>query len=500
MLFWLLSFFILNSMGLFHYLVLGPRGIHFIRQSDGLSFVMAYFQYGNGLFEPRVLEMTGIDGKAAAEFPLIYYLVAKVFNLTGPHYYYLRIANFAIAILGVYAWFRVMMKSLGRFSLAYCTAWLPFSSTVFFYYATGMVPDIPALGFSLIGFAFAFSGFEKAKNSHFYWALLFFTLAGLTKITSLILPLSLPFVILFFQAKRKELGGKPKKYWLFRTSIWALIPLIIGGIWAMFAVRYNHTNGNPNFLMATKPYWTLDEKSIAEVWDHVTNYWYTDYFHPDLWTMWMVLFPVTLLLLLKGRDVYRILFLPLFLGSVALFILFFRQYQHHDYYIIISYSTFAFMLWSFLLQLKLNWPKIFKSIWIPLPFIIFLVMSFKYSDKGLRYRNGYKDSFSAPYLRYENYYQTLDQMGIGDTASFAVLGDDTPNGMLIALRRRGYSVRDTSIAEASRMMVMHGWRNFDYAIALDGFDYPDTIKNSWSMIPLIQNDSIQLYQIIDEKP
>ncbi|MDX5320567.1 MAG: hypothetical protein LPK45_05680, partial [Bacteroidota bacterium] len=68
--FWVLAFLLLVWTGVIRYLLHEPDGMHFIRQTDGLSFVMGYAQFDAPFFEPRVYNLLGKEGKAASEFPL----------------------------------------------------------------------------------------------------------------------------------------------------------------------------------------------------------------------------------------------------------------------------------------------------------------------------------------------------------------------------------------------------------------------------------------------
>ncbi len=45
-----------------------PQGIHFIRQTDSLSFLSNYYHFAAGFFEPQVFNLSSTDGKAANEF------------------------------------------------------------------------------------------------------------------------------------------------------------------------------------------------------------------------------------------------------------------------------------------------------------------------------------------------------------------------------------------------------------------------------------------------
>jgi len=74
--------FVITIIAIFFFLefekvfFLGPRGIHFMRQTDSLSFVSQYFNEGFNFFNPKLFNLKNIEGRAACEFPIIYYLTA----------------------------------------------------------------------------------------------------------------------------------------------------------------------------------------------------------------------------------------------------------------------------------------------------------------------------------------------------------------------------------------------------------------------------------------
>ncbi len=491
--FLLISMPVFGLIGLWDILWMGPRGLHFMRQTDSLSFVMGYYQFEVPFWEPRIYNLVGQDGKAAGEFPWLYYLLAQVFKLTGPKLYLLRWLDFIIVLAGVYAFFRIALHRLKSLMAAYITAWLPFSSTVFFYYATGMVPDIPALGLCLMGWYFAYFWLQNGRKSFPWWALLCFTLAGLTKITVLVSVLALPGVLLLFSGSNAVFVLVKKQKAMVWSLVWALLALGASAAWAAYANAYNKVNCDTCFLMDITPYWSLTQEQIDLVWIHITGYWWPDYFQLDLWFVWGMVFVAALVLLIWKRNTWTLFFLPVLWGYIAMFVLFFRQFQNHDYYVITFYSAFALTLLSFQEQL-LALPK-WANKTVQAVLLVFLVMAFKRSDKGLDHRYAVQDDFAALYQHYENYYQVIDSLQIDSKAKFVVLGDNTPNGGFMAIRRQGFGIRDTTGHNIPQAVNMHQMRHFDYAIAFKGLDYTDSLKQLWGLQPILQNDSVQLYKV-----
>ena len=95
-----------------HILFLRPQGIHFIRQTDGLSFVSNYYKNGFHFFEPQVFNLQSTDGKAASEFPILYYLTALSYLLFGEHEFMLRLLTLSIVSFGFFFLFKLLILLL----------------------------------------------------------------------------------------------------------------------------------------------------------------------------------------------------------------------------------------------------------------------------------------------------------------------------------------------------------------------------------------------------
>ena len=86
--FYFLFFLVLVSgiYGYFNILDSRPQGMHVWRQTDCLSFAANYYYQDLPFLEPEIY-WQGSDkgGKTVSEFPIIYYLTAKIWKITGKH-------------------------------------------------------------------------------------------------------------------------------------------------------------------------------------------------------------------------------------------------------------------------------------------------------------------------------------------------------------------------------------------------------------------------------
>ena len=90
----------------------GPFGVHFMRQTDSLSFSSNYFNNGFRFFKPQLYNLSNFDGRAACEFPITYYLTALLYTLFGKQFFIQRFVHLLIAYIGVFYIFKLSYKIL----------------------------------------------------------------------------------------------------------------------------------------------------------------------------------------------------------------------------------------------------------------------------------------------------------------------------------------------------------------------------------------------------
>jgi len=96
-----LAIIFLVSDGL-HVINYPPRSIHQWRQSDCAAYAKTYYQKNSGLFSPSTYNLAGKDGRTVSEFPIIYFVAAKLFHIFGFHYWILRGLTFLCYIIGLF--------------------------------------------------------------------------------------------------------------------------------------------------------------------------------------------------------------------------------------------------------------------------------------------------------------------------------------------------------------------------------------------------------------
>ena len=106
--FWLALIIVFICLDFHQILFLRPQGIHFMRQTDCLSFVSNYFKNDFHFFEPQVFNLGSFGGKAVCEFPILYFFTAFLYLIFNEHEYFLRLITLSISSLGFFYLFKLM--------------------------------------------------------------------------------------------------------------------------------------------------------------------------------------------------------------------------------------------------------------------------------------------------------------------------------------------------------------------------------------------------------
>lgn len=141
----------------------GPVSVHSWRQADSASFALRYYQDGMEFFSPKVHNMQGGQGEAVAEFPIMYYLAAALYHLFGPKPILLRLLNFALLALGLFALFRLLRRLLDSWAMALLLPMLILGVPVLIFYGYNFLPNSVGFGFTLLA-AGAFSDTSAAER------------------------------------------------------------------------------------------------------------------------------------------------------------------------------------------------------------------------------------------------------------------------------------------------------------------------------------------------
>ncbi len=441
-----------------------PQGIHFIRQTDSLSFASNYFRFDNGFFNPQVYNLSSDNGNAANEFPLLYYLVSFIYKLIGEQDFVLRILNLSISVTGFYALYRIIGRIVGDYFYTFFITFILISSTAFMYYANNYLPDPAAVSFALIGWWFFYVGVHsKRQTVSLPLAFLFFTLSSLIKVTYLINPVAavLTYSIGVFYHKIELNGAVRHIYvWLY----FALNLLLVGLWWFVFVKAYNSANNDFYFLTTIRPIWRMSPNELNVVIDAIKS-WRNDYFYFN--TYYLFGFSLTGIFFVKRKDYFLISVASLLLlGSAFFVLLFFAQFRDHDYYFLVLFVPVVFTFVLLFKSLFRRFRRLFDSIYFKVFLCVFCLLAMFDTTERLKSRyDRSKDKFSEVGFVLKGYDSVMDSLGILQDAKVIVYPDMTRNGSLYFLKRKGWTLSHQS-DDIPRKINQFIEKGADYLITL----------------------------------
>ena len=433
--------FLFFFFGFGHILFKGPFGVHFMRQTDSLSFASNYFNNGFHFFKPQLYTLSNFDGRAACEFPITYYLTALLYTVFGKQFFVQRFVHLIISYIGVFYIFKLSYKTTNDFIYATLISLMVLTSAVFNYYSFNYLPDAPALGFAFIGWFFIFKSLDADSGKHLITGYIFFTLSSLIKVTYLINPLSvigLAIISKVFYRKNPLLKNGNK------TIVYGFVMILAVLAWNIFMLYYNKVNQSNSFNTKPIPIWIMHKESIARVWEHFTHYWYSSYFYKSVFHLFYISALFLIIFYKKLGNKLIILLSLLLLGNLSIYILFFAQFKDHDYYFLTFFPFIILVIIFSVKTLKNITGNHTIHLVAKLLFIIIVALGINHARKKSHERiitNIVDNKFRLGLLIHEKKYD-IESLNIESDAKFIVAPENCPNGALMYLDKRGWPIRD----------------------------------------------------------
>jgi hypothetical protein len=381
-------------------ITLEPRSVHAWRQTDCLSFTLNYSKEDRGFFEPSMHHIgeTG-DGKTVSDFPLVYFLIGRLWRITGQHEYLFR--GF-VMLLFFSALFLVQRTLLSMYKDPFYSIAVPlilFSSPVLVYYSNNFLMNLPAFSLALIGWYFFFQFYQNSRIKYLWLAMAFFTLGGLLKISAL---LSFFAILGIYAIELTGIYQFRKERRVFpdlKNSLYPFLMLIVlVASWVLFVTRYNSVNNSSYFLVGIMPVWDFTWPEIYKKYHDISTHWlyhnYPGYFQAIIFIFWLVM----LMLPRKNNRVFYYLNVVLALGVLSYLLLFYQVIAGHDYYWIDLFILLTIALVSFIFFLKQNLPLLYR--WGRVVLLVLLVFNVIYCREKIheRYHGAYMN-FYDDYLK-----------------------------------------------------------------------------------------------------
>jgi len=459
--FFLIVFIVLASFYYDSVLHKPPMNDHQWRQSDCIAFAQNYAQ-GNNFLEPEINILLAdgyTSGKTAGEFPVLYYIVGKIWSVFGQSFLTFRVFYLIILFFGSLAFF-VSLKHIFKNSFwAISIAALLLTSPLYIIYSVSFLTDAPAFSFVLIALYFLLMYKIKDKQYLFALSMMFFSLAGLLKVSSLI-----AFVVLFAVLIIETLfKNKIKTARLFKSNYKEFIGFVsviaIIFIWYYFASYYNSLH---RFKYTFNAIYTMKDAANLNYpvfIEGLKNFTSPIYFSKTVLYLLFFIAIFNFSLFRKIPLFAYISFVLSILGSVIYFILWLPLFGNHDYYFTPFLILFPAILLPFLWYVKTFFYDIFVSKRLKFISLAFVLFNFVYclnvvklktlkeegeflmvSNHSLVQLNRWTNwNIRVNHMRYYEMQKFLIEIGINDDDKVITIDDPSFSTSLVLMNRKGWT-------------------------------------------------------------
>jgi hypothetical protein len=331
---------LISCFFLFQYerlLPLGPDGLHVWRQSDCLSLAQNYYNgRADGFFEPEIHHLISDNsstGKAAGEFPVMYYMIAQLWALIGKSHWSWRLVAVLLTFTGIFALYR-SFRLLGA-NLLWSVVWplMILSCPVVAEYGSSFLTDIPGLSLAFVAWYFFIRFSRSDKDMDLLLSMLFFCMAGLLKISALILGVA-SLSLFMFELIGWHMGRDGSR--LFRRPLKqaAIIVLSLSAIpaWFAYVSHYTDLHQGKYTFNDVWPVWQLSPEQIA---GYLDRFWEGISMHVMAIPLWFVLALIIAAWPFVLRRCERLLTVTtslVLLGTLLYLGMWFQSIDAHDYY------------------------------------------------------------------------------------------------------------------------------------------------------------------------
>jgi hypothetical protein len=460
-------FIVLLGISSFFYLYpkiisLPPQSIHQWRQSDCLSITLNYFMEDRKFLDPSV-HWTGPqdNGKTVSEFPIIYFTVAKLWKLFGYHLFYYRLLDTLILFSALFALFKFCEDLLKNSVWSIMITLLLFTSPILVYYGNNFTADVPAFSMAIIGWFFFWKFYSSEQKKWLAVSTFFFMAGTLLKASAGLsfASIGILYFLEFFNLSKFKNGEK-----LFRhpgiQGLILFIPLILVFSWFLYASHYNKENNYGLFLLGVLPIWGFDRVQIVETIRSLLHELMPQYFNLSATVIMVLMFAFLLIFRRKVNSMFFVIMITMFIGFGAFLILFFQVFNVHDYYLINMLIFVVFVLLTFFLFLKENYPQILNQNGLKIIFAIFVVFSMYYTSAFQKAKYFTSDSIVLDKKEVE-FWKWFHWDYNNRIRAFETV---TPYLRSLGIKREDkvYSIPDKSINITLCLMDQKGWTEYGY--------------------------------------
>ncbi len=422
-------------------IMMQPQGSHVWRQTDCASTALNYYSFGLNPFKPRMHNLLGGYGHTINELPVIYYTVALLYKLFGPHEMIFRLLTLLFFWVGLYYVYRLSLLMIKDQFWSMSVALLFYTVPLLLYYGNNFLPNLPGLSLALIAAYYGMAYMITTKKALLYVAMLVFLAAGLIKITALMLFVGMG--VLFVGEQLKWLNRDPDKKWfLHPKESWALFTgvAILIAAWYITVKAYNTHHGSNYLLTGIAPVWIMSYDGFIYTTKRILFFWSEYFFFLPTIALTLVLFCLNIFLPRIGNVLISRLVLLGLIGSVVYSILWYYQYLDHDYYFINLYIWVVLVFINAVVMLQRRFPQLFYSKVFRIGIICFLLANVIYAEKAYWHKfDHYRHENPAPAFYDPGFKTYLKKLGIQHFDKVVSLPDNSLNITLYYIGQQGWT-------------------------------------------------------------
>ncbi|MCS7074055.1 MAG: glycosyltransferase family 39 protein, partial [Bacteroidia bacterium] len=454
-----------------------PNYIHAWAQADRFALSLGFLRNGFDLFHPETFvlnhqfpgdwKIPGKDSITPIDFPIHHYLIAllmKLFQTREP--WVSRVYSLVWSIFGLLAYARLAFRWGNSAGQTLFLLGLAATSPVFVYYQASFLVTIPALATCLLGIEFYFRFWETRQSVHFYLAIVWLTLAALTRVAFVIPLVAFGALEILIAWQEKVFDYKRICFSYFLTTV-----AIVGYAYYNHLLRLEHGS---IFLFQVMP-----PQSISIAWEIFLTAWKnwgTDFFSIPQYFLFVAIGFWGIRKIIGENQLTipeKIRFW--WLGIWGLGLIFFvgamlRQFRDHDYYFLDSVYVWClvFLAACFPFVPKaINQNQDIVSLTLVVPMIFCALQS-------QQLRHSAKEWERTPQIihHFRDAEKLLDSLGVNPEAKLLIVDAGSPNLPLLLCNRRGYAILTTS---RENILSALKW-DYDYLIFQNGWLVSDILN------------------------
>ncbi len=449
---------------------LAPQTLHLWRQSDCLAFALNYYE-GQSFFQPRVYNYLNDNGLCAGECPLIYFVVGKIWQITGVQYWIFRAIQLCIFYAGAWALFNLSAGITKSRSGAFFILINYLSAPLVMVYAPGYLADVPSLSFTWLGLWSLYLYQQKNGTFLLISTSLFFLIAMLLKANAMFLPIAIVLAMLLTWLKITK--GNTLLKFDYKIIIALCVAIFLQYQWYAWVITYTTMHHSAFLGTGTWPGWPIWEASavnISNTFKMLLSYSKDIFSFINLFIIFIGLFIVAKSF--KKRDAFCWLIMA-YLGAVVCFLAyFFVGFKDNNYYFVNLY-VLPFLILIYLVYVN---SKHFdnKGIQILMVLMVVFNLGYAYSRMQVYFYDG-KQHQKLSEVYYKPEFRNFIDKHIPLKAQVISFPDETPNATLSIIQRHGvsqYGFREGKINQEDMEMMIN--RGFQYYLCNNNFSLTDS--------------------------